>query len=376
MMSDVNPPHSSEASETAGVASQPAVVAPSLAAEKAPSTADATPETAQAASPVEASTPGETSGSADDQAAAADAAPTEMPVIPEETSALPAEETAPSEKKPAAESTGSHLSQLYAAAVAHGHPEVWGVTLADPETHVPSQIIFQKYLNANEGIFSKAKDQLIKTLDWRAQMKPLELLEKTFDKAKFDGVGYVTSYTDDTVEGPESKEVFTWNVYGIVKKMEETFGDKDGFIKWRVCLMELALHELSLSTATKPITEDYDPYKIYQVHDYKSVSFFRQNPAVREASAETIRVFAQNYPELLKEKFFVNVPAIMGWMYGIIKLFVAPRTLKKFHPMANGANLTYEFTSTKITTLGEKIPKEYGGKGEDLGVQGKQTQLA
>lgn len=139
--------------------------------------------------------------------------------------------------------------------------------------------------------------------------------------------------------------------------------------------MELALQELSLSTATKPITAEYDPYKIYQVHDYKSVSFFRQNPAVKAASTETIRVFSQNYPELLKEKFFVNVPAIMGWMYGIIKLIVAAKTAKKFHPMANGANLTYEFVESKVGMLGEKLPKEYGGKGDELKVHGKQTSL-
>lgn len=89
--------------------------------------------------------------------------------------------------------------------------------------------------------------------------------------------------------------------------------------------MELAIQELSLSTATKPITADWDPYKIFQVHDYKSISFLRQSPQVKAASTETIRVFALAYPELLKEKFFVNVPAIMGFMYGVMKLFVAPR---------------------------------------------------
>lgn len=70
--------------------------------------------------------------------------------------------------------------------------------------------------------------------------------------------------------------------------------------------MELALQELSISTATKPITVDYDPYKIFQVHDYKNISFLRQSPQVKAASTETIKVFAMAYPELLKEKFFIN----------------------------------------------------------------------
>jgi phosphatidylinositol transfer protein SFH5 len=38
----------------------------------------------------------------------------------------------------------------------------------------------------------------------------------------------VTTYTSEGIEGPEAKEVFTWNIYGIVKSMDTTFGDKDG----------------------------------------------------------------------------------------------------------------------------------------------------
>ncbi len=142
------------------------------------------------------------------------------------------------------------------------------------------------------------------------------------------------------------------------------------FLEWRVALMELALQELDIASANKPITADYDPYKIFQVHDYKSISFLRQSPNVKSASAETIKVFAQNYPELLKEKFFVNVPAIMGFVYGFMKLFVAAKTIKKFHPMSNGANLAAEFGESKVSGLGDKLPASYGGKGAELVEQG------
>jgi len=140
--------------------------------------------------------------------------------------------------------------------------------------------------------------------------------------------------------------------------------------------MELALQSLSLGTATRPITADWDPYKIFQVHDYKSLSFFRQAPSVKAASTETIRVFAQNYPELLKEKFFVNVPAIMGFMYAFFKLLVAAKTLRKFHPMSNGAGLAREFGASKVTGLGELLPAEYGGKAGPLKDAGRETQLS
>lgn len=153
-------------------------------------------------------------------------------------------------------------------------------------------------------------------------------------------------------------------------------------MNYRIALQELGIQQLKLSSATEPITAEKDPYKIIQVHDYRSISFLRQNPNVRAASTEVIKQFALAYPELLKvssgprslcpvgmpthrlneqEKFFVNVPAIMGWMYAVIKVFIAEKTAKKFHPMANGANLAAEF---KTGGLDEKqLPKEYGGEG-------------
>ena len=151
--------------------------------------------------------------------------------------------------------------------------------------------------------------------------------------------------------------------------------DEDRFIAWRCALMELSLKRLGLSKATKPITADYDPYKIYQVHDYKSISFFRQSAQVKTASTETIKVFAANYPELLKEKFFVNVPTIMGFMYGLMKLFVARKTIKKFHPMSNSKMMINEFAESKVDSLGKQLPPEYGGEGAELDKVGEQVHL-
>lgn len=200
------------------------------------------------------------------------------------------------------------IQALWSNAQKHTHKEIWGVTLANPSTHVPSQIILQKYLNANDGDLTKAKEQLNNTLDWRAKLNPSELIEKKYAKDKFTGLGYITSYPDSSNTTPEAKEVFTWNIYGGVKDIQTTFGDLDAFIEWRVALMEMAMRELDLSNATKPISTDDDPYKIYQVHDYKGTSFFRSPPAVRSAAKRTVEVLAMAYPETLREKFFINVP--------------------------------------------------------------------
>jgi hypothetical protein len=124
--------------------------------------------------------------------------------------------------------------------------------------------------------------------------------------------------------------------------------------------MELAVRKLKLGEATSVI-ENEDPYQMIQVHDYQNVSFLRMNPTIRAASKQTIEVFSMAYPELLKEKFFVNVPAIMGWMFAAMKVFLSKQTLRKFHPIANGANLAREFSG-----FGDAIPQAYGGKGGEL----------
>jgi phosphatidylinositol transfer protein SFH5 len=130
--------------------------------------------------------------------------------------------------------------------------------------------------------------------------------------------------------------------------------------------MEFGVQKLNLASVTEPIPEDgQDPYQMIQVHDYLSVSFLRMDPHVKAASSETIKIFSTAYPELLAHKYFVNVPTIMGWMYAAMKLFLAPATLKKFHPMSSGTTL-----ATELPGITSTLPKEYGGKGAGLKEQG------
>ena len=147
------------------------------------------------------------------------------------TPALESSPTKPSLSK-GLQSLASALPDLISST---SHSEIWGVTLADAADHIPTRIILQKYLNANDGDVGKAKDQLKKTLEWRAKTKPLELLERTFNKSKFGELGYVTVYERDRSAeagdgaGAEDKEIFTWNIYGCVKDIDHTFGDLDEY---------------------------------------------------------------------------------------------------------------------------------------------------
>lgn len=110
------------------------------------------------------------------------------------------------------------------------------------------------------------------------------------------------------------------NIYGAAAKdFKKTFGDTDAFIRWRVAVMELTLQQLHLDKADKPIP-DYgkgpDPYQAIQVHDYLSVSFFRQPAEIKASSRKIIELFSAYYPETVSYKYFVNVPLVMQWMMG------------------------------------------------------------
>ena len=135
--------------------------------------------------------------------------------------------------------------------------------------------------------------------------------------------------------------------------------------------MELAVRDLKIGAATTVM--DYngeDPYQMFQVHDYGNVSFLRMDPAIRKSSRETIEKFSMAYPELLKGKYFVNVPAIMGWVFNALKVLLSKATIRKFHPMSNGASLAGE-----LDAFGSEIPKEYGGDGKSLVEQGRAPAL-
>lgn len=101
------------------------------------------------------------------------------------------------------------------------HSEMWGVELGDADQHVPTKVVLQKFLRANNDDDVAAEKQLTAALEWRKKMEPTTLVNKVFDEKKFGGLGYVTVHKDKA--GKET--VITWNVYGVVKSFKVTFGD-------------------------------------------------------------------------------------------------------------------------------------------------------
>ncbi|KAF4924384.1 Phosphatidylinositol transfer protein sfh5 [Colletotrichum viniferum] len=298
-------------------------------------------------------------------APAAQATETKPEEKKEEKPAAAAAEKPAEEKKTSLASLFEKLPGILEAAK---HKEMWGVQLSD-NTHVPTTVVLQKFLRANDDDVAKAADQLQKALEWRRDTNPGKLLDDvSFDKKKFDELGYVTTHKD--TEGKEI--IITWNIYGAVKDKQATFGNVDEFIKWRAALMELSVRKLGLDKVQTPIPEGgEDPYQMIQVHDYLNVSFLRMDPAVKNASSQTIKIFAMAYPELLNHKYFVNIPALMGWVFKAMKVFLAPKTVAKFHPLGYGSELGNELPALK-----QSLPKDYGGSGESIKTTGQTVKLA
>ncbi|KAF4871468.1 Phosphatidylinositol transfer protein sfh5 [Colletotrichum siamense] len=367
------------------MSAQPANDTPAAAA--APAAAPAAAADAPVAAAAGASAPAADAAAAAPTAPAAAAAPEVQQQKTEDAAPAPAAqatETKPEEKKeekpaaaaaaaekPAEEkntSLASLFEKLPGILEAAKHKEMWGVQLSD-NTHVPTTVVLQKFLRANDDDVAKAADQLQKALEWRRDTNPGKLLDGvSFDKKKFDELGYVTTHKD--TEGKEI--IITWNIYGAVKDKQATFGNVDEFIKWRAALMELSVRKLGLDKVQTPIPEGgEDPYQMIQVHDYLNVSFLRMDPAVKNASSQTIKIFAMAYPELLNHKYFVNIPALMGWVFKAMKVFLAPKTVAKFHPLGYGSELGNELPALK-----QSLPKDYGGSGESIKTTGQTVKLA
>ncbi|KAK2035368.1 CRAL/TRIO domain-containing protein [Colletotrichum zoysiae] len=361
-----------QATDTAIPAPAPAAApAPAVVAESQP--AAAAPAAEPTSAPAAAAAP---DAAAPEVAAAAAKQQQQQPEQPEQAAPADQKTEANPGDKPAAEKPvekaqtplASLFDKLPGILGEAKHNEMWGVQLSD-STHVPTTVVLQKFLRANDNDVSKAADQLQKALVWRRDTNPGKLLDDvSFDKKKFGDLGYVTTHKDS--QGKDM--IITWNIYGAVKDKKATFGNVDEFIKWRAALMELSVRKLGLDKVQAPIPDGgEDPYQMIQVHDYLNVSFLRMDPAVKAASSETIRVFAMAYPELLVHKYFVNIPALMGWVFKAMKVFLAPKTIAKFHPLGYGNELAAELPAYK-----DSLPKDYGGNGESIKITGQTVKLA
>lgn len=226
------------------------------------------------------------------------------------------------------------------------YDEIFGYRInVEGVDHVDVQIrneILLKFLVASEYDVELAEQKLVDTMNWRGKFNVLSAAYiEEFDEA-LNKMGIVTEF-------PENKDNFrvvTWNFYNNVKLTKSYFvgfnpesknEDEAGpqtpgsqFLRWRIGLMERSLALLDFANG--------DNTKMAQVHDYKGVSIFRIDSDMKAATKEIIKLFSDHYPELLSKKFFINVPLIMGWVFGFFKTMgiISASTLKRFEVLNHG----------------------------------------
>jgi hypothetical protein len=105
------------------------------------------------------------------------------------------------------------------------HNEVYGIELSKSNPF-HTKLILQKFLRANQNDLEKAQKQLLDTLKWRKEFDPIKAVGETFEKSRFDGLGYVLEL-EDVPESLNKKDIATFNIYGAVKDNKVTFGDLD-----------------------------------------------------------------------------------------------------------------------------------------------------
>lgn len=241
------------------------------------------------------------------------------------------------------------------------YDEIYGYRIASDEADFVDvdrrNEILLKFLIAREYDVDAAKEMLVKTLNWRKKFQVLSAAYGEKYDADLEKMGVITDYKNNK----DNFKVVTWNLYANLKNPKKLFAkfgvgaenpdktDLPGtmFLRWRIGLMERTLALLDFSDAQN--------CKIAQVHDYNNVSMFRMDPGMKAATKEIITIFSDNYPELLSKKFFINVPLLMGWVFGFFKAtgFMSAATLKKFE-MLNHGDLSLAFGA-------DNLPATYNG---------------
>ncbi|PRT56434.1 Phosphatidylinositol transfer protein SFH5 [Wickerhamiella sorbophila] len=222
------------------------------------------------------------------------------------------------------------------------YSELYGIDFSsNAEWTTAHEKVLHKFLVANKYELEPSKTQLLNTLKWRKEFKPLEAKDEVHSD-DLQKLGIIT-------KSPSGK-IITWNLYGAIKNRQEVFGKLDAFLRWRVGLMERGISLLDLSS------DEFGTMD--QVHDYMDVSFLRMDRETKAASSKTIKLFQDYYPEFLSAKYFVNVPFLMTWVFTFAKAFMSKETADKMHVIGNGKDLRYD--------LGDWIPKAYGGRAESF----------
>lgn len=84
----------------------------------------------------------------------------------------------------------------------------------------------------------------------------------------------------------------------------------------------------------------------------------------KNAASEATSIFSSHYPEFLAPhgKFFVNVPAVMAWMFWLFKPVLSAATLAKMRVVGSGPKAIGKEILPFVDA--SELPKRYGGEAE------------
>ncbi|GAA0144660.1 hypothetical protein LIER_05048 [Lithospermum erythrorhizon] len=226
----------------------------------------------------------------------------------------------------------------------HGPDSMWGIPLL-AENDERADVILLKFLRARDFKVNDALTMLVKCLAWRKEFEADKLLEEDLGfKELGEVVAYMHGYDKDG-------HPVCYNAYGIFKDKEmydKYFGDEDKlkkFLRWRVQVLENGIKLLHF----KPGGVN----SIIQITDLKDMP----KRELRVASNHILSLFQDNYPEMVAQKIFINVPWYFSMLYSMVSPFLTQRTKSKFviSKEGNAAETLYKFVRP------EYIPVQYGG---------------
>jgi len=186
---------------------------------------------------------------------------------------------------------------------------------------------------------------LVSTLRWRESFDVEAAMKEEFPPDVFGQVGHI--FGNDTAGRP-----VVYNLYGGNQNTAAIFGDVQRFLRWRVALMERSIMELDFTELDDMI----------QVHDYDGVSLRSRDANSKNAASEASSIFQGHYPEFLHKKFFINVPAILNWMFWLFRPLLSAKTMAKMEVVGTGQHATKKALLPFIDA--DNLPKRYGGHAE------------
>lgn len=231
----------------------------------------------------------------------------------------------------------SRTKESSEAAAAMKQTLVWGVDLC--QANDATDVILLKFLRAEDLDVQKAADRLVDTLVFRAERNVDCLAGKDYpeDYRGYDAVGG----TD--VEG---RPVMI-SRYGTMDN-EKVFGNVDGFVRYRMQVMEKAIAELKFELGA--------PEDLCQVHDYSGVSLLFKTDEVKRGIAAMTKVFSQHYPETKGKTIFVKFPTLFSKLFQAFASFIPERTRNKFLILGETDHaMLFENIAAEV------VPEELGG---------------